>query len=109
MSATHRLDNTGDFHEPSPASVPEHVLQLEIRERDHIRRISALEDQSATVRGLAIKLGVAIVTASFTVAVSVVGAAWSVGSGSARDRERIEQVIRRLDRIESRLDRMEDR
>jgi hypothetical protein len=103
------LDDTRNLRQPSPESVPAHVLQLRVREREARKRIGALEDASTEMRGYAWKLGVAIVGASAVVATSIVGAAWTVGSNAARDRERIEQVIRRLDRIESRLDRMEDR
>lgn len=52
------------------------------------------------IERIAWRLGATIVASSITVAASVIGAAWTVSADQARERERMEEVIRRLDRID---------
>lgn len=90
-------DTTGPVHLPSPGSVPEHVLGLEMVAKDHERRLRALESWGRwivlTVAGAAASIILAIVTAAYTIGARM---------------EALSQVGQRVDSLTARVERVED-
>lgn len=81
-----------------PVSDPEAAIQ---EARAHLL---ALASRTRRIETYARTVIAAVVGGSLTVAISVTAAAYHVGADQARDRERIEEVIRRLDRLDGRAE-----
>jgi hypothetical protein len=84
-----------------PVSDPEAAIQeLRAHSIANSVRVKRIEESNREVVAAAKKLGVRILLASFAVASTVIGAAYQIGADRARDREQLDQVIHRLDRID---------
>ena len=97
-----------------PVSDPEAAIQeLRAHSIANSMRMKRIEEMNKEVVAAAKKLGVRILLASFAVASTVIGAAYQLGADRARDREQLDQVIHRLDRLdghaETQIERSERR
>ena len=84
-----------------PVSDPEAAIQeLRAHSLANSVRVKRIEESNREVIAAAKKLGASILLASLGVVGTVIGAAYQLGADRARDREQLDQVIHRLDRLD---------
>lgn len=84
-----------------PVSDPEAAIQeLRAHSLAISSRTKRIEESNREVISAAKKLGASILLASLGVVGTVIGAAYQLGADRARDREQLDRVIHRLDRID---------
>lgn len=84
-----------------PVSDPEAAIQeLRAHSIANSVRVKRIEESNREVIAAAKKLGASILLASLGVVGTVIGAAYQIGADRARDREQLDQVIHRLDRLD---------
>jgi hypothetical protein len=81
-----------------PISNPEiEIRKAEVRDIMLAKRVRAIEGPIRSLRTVVLGSALAIIT-------TVATAAYAYGAEQARDRERIEELIRRLDRLDGRAE-----
>ena len=81
-----------------PVSDPEAAIQ-ELRAHS-----LAISSRTRRIESIAKRIAWAILVGSVGVAGTVIGAAYQLGADRARDREQLDQVIHRLDRLDGRAE-----
>jgi hypothetical protein len=93
------LPDSSDLTPPTPDQLPLAVLSNQLAIRAIRKEVAAVRKEINSAKAWVVRLVIAVLAGSTSVAVTVVGAAVAVGSGQ----ERIEHHERELERLDSRV------